>query len=233
MTKLSDYMTSSIALPADGLLVVRRVPLVRRHGEPFRHRGALQAHERQARVLPDGLRRIRPARRKRRHQERRPPVHVDDAEHREHAPAAALDGRDVCVEGGGGDRRSRVLQVEPMALPAFPGGGARLPCDVRGGLVPQRWDAGPRAGRGHGAALLAVRIRVAVIAGSAPTMSVSACVGTVGSRSAASARVAAAGTCGSWVVPRTSISWALGSLDFPRRNPNISLPASPSCSRRC
>ncbi len=44
-----------------------------------------------------------------------------------------------------------------MVLPPVPEGGARLPGDIARRLVPERWDARPRAGRGRGPPLLAVR----------------------------------------------------------------------------
>ena len=50
-----------------------------------------------------------------------------------------------------------VLPLEPVAVPALPGGRPRLPRDVAGRLVPQRRDARPRAGRGRRPPLLALR----------------------------------------------------------------------------
>ena len=52
---------------------------------------------------------------------------------------------------------TRVLPLEPVAVPALPGGGPGLSQDVAGRLVPQRRDAGARAGRGRRPALLALR----------------------------------------------------------------------------
>ena len=57
----------------------------------------------------------------------------------------------------GRHRRPRVLQVEPVAVPAVPQGRTGLPGEVAGRLVPQRRHAGPRAGRGRRPALLALR----------------------------------------------------------------------------
>ena len=68
-------------------------PLV--HRDADRRARALPADARRQRLLPDRLRRLRPAGRERRHQERRPPVQLDDAQHREHAPPVPDDGRDV------------------------------------------------------------------------------------------------------------------------------------------
>ena len=87
-------------LPADDVPVpVGRPahrPLVHRH--PERRAGPLPPDARLQRVLPDRLRRLRAAGRERRDQERRPPVQLDDAEHREHAPPVPDDGRDVRLE---------------------------------------------------------------------------------------------------------------------------------------
>ena len=48
-------------------------------------------------------------------------------------------------------------RLEPVAVPALPGGRPGLPGAVRRRLVPERRDAGARAGRGHGPPLLALR----------------------------------------------------------------------------
>ena len=98
-------------LPADDVPVpVGRPahrPLVHRHAE--RRARALPPDARLQRVLPDRLRRVRAAGRERRDQERRPPVHLDDAEHREHAPPVPDDGRDVRLGGRGRHRGPDVL----------------------------------------------------------------------------------------------------------------------------
>ena len=47
--------------------------------------------------------------------------------------------------------------LEPVAVPAVPGGGARLPRRLARRLVPQRRHARARAGRGRGPPLLALR----------------------------------------------------------------------------
>ena len=57
----------------------------------------------------------------------------------------------------GHHRRPRVLPLEPVAVPAVPGGRPRRAADVAGGLVPQRRHAGARAGRGRRPPLLALR----------------------------------------------------------------------------
>ncbi len=53
--------------------------------------------------------------------------------------------------------RPRLLPLEPVAVPAVPGGGPRLSRRVGGRLVPQRRHARARAGRGRRPPLLAVR----------------------------------------------------------------------------
>ena len=58
-------------------------------------RRALQAHDRLQRAVPDGLRRLRPARRERRDQERDASRRMDAQERRAHARPAEADGRDV------------------------------------------------------------------------------------------------------------------------------------------
>ena len=95
--------------------------------------------------------------RERRDQERRAPVHLDDAEHREHAPPVPDDGRDVRLVEGGRHRGPVVLPLEPVAVPEVHGGGPRLSGAVGGRLVPQRRDAGARAGRRRRSPLLALR----------------------------------------------------------------------------
>ena len=125
--------------------------------DPHRRDGPLPPHARRERVLPDRLRRLRAAGRERRDQERHPPARVDDAEHREHAAPVPHDGRDLRLGRRGRHLRPRLLPLEPVDLPALPGGGPGLPGQVAGGLVPQRRDAGPRAGRGHRSPLLALR----------------------------------------------------------------------------
>ena len=124
---------------------------------PDRRAGPLPADARLQRLLPDRLRRVRPAGRERGDQERRAPVRLDDGEHREHAPPVPDDGRDVRLDARGRHRRPGVLPLEPVAVPALPGEGPGLSADVAGRLVPQRRDPGARAGRGRRAALLALR----------------------------------------------------------------------------
>ena len=66
-------------------------------------------------------------------------------------------GATFAWERRGRHRRPDVLPLEPVAVPAVPGGRPRLPRDVPGRLVPERRDAGPRAGRGGRSPLLALR----------------------------------------------------------------------------
>ncbi len=70
---------------------------------------------------------------------------------------AADDGNGVPVVERAGHGLARVLPLEPVVLPALPRGRSGVSGDGPGRLVPERRDAGPRAGRGTGAALLALR----------------------------------------------------------------------------
>ena len=125
---------------------------------PDRRDRALPPDARRERVPADRVRRVRAARGERRDQGRLPPARVDDAQHREHAPAVPDDGRDVRLVVRGRDLRPRLLPLEPVVLPAVPEGRARVSIEVAGRLVPERRHAGARAGRGHRSALLALRL---------------------------------------------------------------------------
>ena len=96
-------------LPADDVPVsVGRHPhrpLVHHHAD--RRDRPLPSDARRERVPADRLRCVRAAGRERRDQERHQPARLDDVEHRQHAPPAADDGRDVRLGGGGRHRRSR------------------------------------------------------------------------------------------------------------------------------
>ena len=127
------------------------------HQDPDRRLRALPADARHERVPADRLRRLRPARRERGDQAEHQPARLDDVEHREHAPPAAPDGRHVRLDQRGRHLRPGLLQVEPVVLPAVPEGRAGLSAELAGRLLPERRHAGPRAGRGRGPALLAVR----------------------------------------------------------------------------
>ena len=61
----------------------------------FGHGGALPADARQERLLPDRLRRLRPAGGERSDPARHPPPHMDVREHRPDARTAEEHGRDV------------------------------------------------------------------------------------------------------------------------------------------
>ena len=66
-------------------------------------------------------------------------------------------GAIVRLDARGRHGRPVVLPLEPVDVPALPGEGPGLPQDVAGRLVPQRRDAGARAGRGRRPPLLALR----------------------------------------------------------------------------
>ena len=158
-TDLADAVATGLLPAHDVPLPVGRPahrPLV--HQDAHRRACALPAHERPQRLLPHRLRCLRPARRECRHQERRPPGHVDDAQHREHAPPAALHGCHLRLVERGGDLPARVLPLEPVVLPAVPQGRPGLPPDGPGRLVPQGpGRPGARAGGRRRSRLLALR----------------------------------------------------------------------------
>ena len=83
-----------------------------------------------------GLGRLRPAGGERGHQEQHPPRQVDLGEHRRHAPQLKRLG--FCLRLGAGSRHlpPRLLQVDPVALPAVLQEGAGLQEDGAGQLVP-------------------------------------------------------------------------------------------------
>ncbi len=154
-----DRHAPAQVLPADDV----PVPVGRPAHRPLVHQDtdrcdrAIPSHARRERVPADRLRCLRTAGRERRDQEPRQPARLDDAEHREDAPAAAEHGRDVRLGCRGHHRRPRLLPLEPVAVPAVPGSRPRRAADVPGGLVPERRHPCPRAGRGNRPPLLALR----------------------------------------------------------------------------
>ena len=93
--------------------------------------------QRLQRDVPDGLRRLRPARRERRHQAQHPPQGVDLRQHRAHARAAARAWAPCSTGSARPSRPTRILPVDavvlPPALQARPGLPARWP----------RWTGAP------------------------------------------------------------------------------------------
>jgi hypothetical protein len=121
-----------------------------------RRPGPLPPHERRERLPADRLRRLRPAGRERRDQEQDPPARVD---------AANIDNmrRQLRSMGATFDWRARSSPATPTTTAGTSGSSCAsssrpgLPRQSPGGLVPQRRNAGARAGRRHGPPLLALR----------------------------------------------------------------------------
>ena len=126
---------------------------------PDRRPRALPAHERPQRLLAHRLRRLRAAGRERRHQERRPPGATGRcATSRTCAASSARMGATLDWASRGRHLPARLLPLEPVALPAVPGGRPRLSPDGARRLVPQGpGRARARAGRGRRPGLLALR----------------------------------------------------------------------------
>ncbi len=85
---------------------------------------------------PDGLGRLRAARRERRHPERRSPPRVHAGEHRQNEGAAQRAGMSLRLVQGARVLRSGLLPLEPVAVPAHVGARPRVPEDRAGELVP-------------------------------------------------------------------------------------------------
>ena len=127
----------------------------------LRHRRSarpLQVDARLQRAAPDGLGRLRAARRERRHRARRAPGDLDLREHRQHAGPAPQDGHLLRLGSRGHHLRSRLLQVGAAHLHPDAGARASPIAALDRELVPVVPDgAGQRAGRGR--PLLALRLR--------------------------------------------------------------------------
>ncbi len=110
----------------------------------------LPAHEGPARFQSHGLGRLRPPRRERRHPARCPPEGLDLRQHQGDEGAVQALGHPFRLEQGDRLLHPRVLPLEPVALPAHAGTGARLPQEGARQLVPGLPDgARQRAGRGR------------------------------------------------------------------------------------
>ena len=83
-----------------------------------RHHHALEAHAGLERPAPDGLGRLRPARRELRHQDRGPPPRHHRAGGRQLPPPDRLGGVRLRLGAGGQHDRPRLLQVDAVDLPA-------------------------------------------------------------------------------------------------------------------
>ena len=114
----------------------------------------LQARPGLQRAAPDGLGRLRPAGRERRHGEEGPPQEVDLREHRDDEEAAQVDGPVARLEPRARDLRPDLLPPPAEDVPRLLEGGPRLPQGSVGQLGSRRQHrAGQRAGhRGQGLA---------------------------------------------------------------------------------
>ena len=113
---------------------VRRRPARRPSRGLHRHRHPrpLQAHARLQRPAPDGLGRLRPARRAVRHRDRHPSAHHHAEEHR-HLPPADQDARlQLRLGPRGRHHRSRLLQVDAVDLPASSSTPGTTPSQSKG-----------------------------------------------------------------------------------------------------
>ena len=134
--------------PRDAPVPVRRAA----HGaraqlHAGRDRRALPPAARRRGAAPDGLRRVRPARRERRDPRGRPPARRDRAQHRRDPRADGADGLGDRLGPRPRHARARVLPLDAVAVPALPRARARLPQGRAGQVVPQRPDrARERAG---------------------------------------------------------------------------------------
>ena len=109
------------------VLRARHVPLPQRLGAArrpsrglhgHRHHRALQAHAGLQRAAPDGLGRLRPARRAARHQDRRAPAREHGAQHRQLQDAAQQHRLQLRLGPRGQHDRSGLLQVDAVDFPA-------------------------------------------------------------------------------------------------------------------
>ena len=97
----------------------------------------LHADEGLQRPVPDGLRRLRPARRERRHPAQHPPGDVDPRQHRAHASPAAQHGHDVRL--GARDR-----QLRAGVLPVDTSGSSSSSTSTGWPTAARRWSTGRR-----------------------------------------------------------------------------------------
>ena len=113
-----------------------------------RRPSSLQAHAGIPRPASHGLGLVRPASRKRRHQEQTRPALVDPREHRGHEAAAKHVRLQLRLGLRNVQLRAGLLSLEPVVLPAHVGERPRLSQAGHCELVPRlRHSAGQRAGR--------------------------------------------------------------------------------------
>ena len=146
---LQSRLEQAEILRADDAALSQRRPAHRslvRHDALGRAR-PLHAHEGLQRPVPDGLRRLRPARRERRHPARHPPGDVDARQHRADARAAAQHGHDVRLGARSRKLRAGILSLDGMVLQAVLRERAGVSQRGAGQLVA---DAANRAGERAG-----------------------------------------------------------------------------------
>jgi hypothetical protein len=132
-------------------------PHARLHHRRRRH--ALPAAAGSERPAPDGLGRVRAARRERRDPRRRPPARDDRAQHRQHPRLDEARRLVVRLAARALDARHRLLPLAAVAVPPLPGAGARLPQGRAREMVPERPDRGRERAGAAGRHVRALRRR--------------------------------------------------------------------------
>ena len=152
-----DSLAPEVLLPVDVPVPLRPAAHGARAQLHHRRRArALHAHAGLQRAAADGLGCLRAAGRERRHQQQRAAGEVDAREHRLHARADEVARLRDRLGARVRHLRSRLLPLEPVAVPAHAREGHRLPQDRGRQLGPGRPDRA-RQRAGHRRARLAHR----------------------------------------------------------------------------
>ena len=136
----------------------RSPPRPRRGVQRWRRRGPVPGHAGTQRAASDRLGLVRAPGGERGDQERDPPQAVDLREHRAAGALLQADGDVLRLEPPGADQRSRVLPLDPVAVPEALRHGIGVPEERSGQLVSERPDR-PRERAGDQRLLRAVRDR--------------------------------------------------------------------------